>query len=260
MLGGQVSLSMDFSQTKTGYVSLSRGYKAGGFNLGFVPPDRLEFRPEYLWNYEVGFKQNAFDGRLYTDTSVFYSRRRNVQVRTGDQLDPSDPNSFVFFTDNASAGYNYGLESSLRWQLSASWDAGASLGLLRTRYLDYKQGDVDLPDREQAHAPKHQAALNLGWHNARGWMARAELSELGSFYFEVPPADQRSNSYTLTNVQVGYESTRWSAYLWGRNVFDKVYAVRGFFFGNEPPNFPDKLYIQRGDPRTVGVTFHYSFR
>jgi hypothetical protein len=39
-----------------------------------------------------------------------------------------------------------------------------------------------------------------------------------------------------------------------------VYAVRGFFFGNEPPDFADKLYIQRGDPRQVGVTFHYSFR
>jgi outer membrane receptor protein involved in Fe transport len=64
----------------------------------------------------------------------------------------------------------------------------------------------------------------------------------------------------LTNLQFGYEAARWSAYLWGRNIFNEVYAVRGFFFGNEPPDFPETRYIQRGDPRQVGVTFHYSFR
>ena len=112
MVGGQLTLSFDISKASTAYASVSRGYKAGGFNLGDVPQDRLQFRPEFLWNYEMGVKQSWMDGRLYADTSVFYSRRRDVQVRTGDQLDPSDPTTFVFFTDNASAGYNYGLEAS----------------------------------------------------------------------------------------------------------------------------------------------------
>ncbi|MEP7243779.1 MAG: TonB-dependent receptor [Gammaproteobacteria bacterium] len=260
MLGGQVSLSFDKSSTSTVYGSISRGYKAGGFNLGRVPADRLEFQPEFLLSYEMGVKQNWFGGRLYADTAVFYSRRRNVQVRTGDQLDRTDPNSFVFFTDNASAGYNTGLESSLRWQIDAQWDVNASLGLLRTRYLDYDQGDLVLPDREQAHAPSYQAALGAGWHHPSGWTARAQVTALDSFYFDVPPNDTRSNSYVLTNMQFGYETARWSAFLWGRNLFNEVYAVRGFNFGNEPPDFPNKLYIQRGDPRQIGVTFHYSFR
>jgi iron complex outermembrane recepter protein len=64
----------------------------------------------------------------------------------------------------------------------------------------------------------------------------------------------------LTNLQVGYETARWSAYLWGRNVFNEVYAVRGFFFNNVPGGSTEQLYIQRGDPRQIGVTFHYSFR
>jgi outer membrane receptor protein involved in Fe transport len=225
-----------------------------------VPQDRLQFEPEYLWNYEVGVKQTALDGRLYADTSLFYSRRRNMQVRTGDQLDQNDPNSFIFFTDNASAGYNYGLESSLRWQLNERWDVSGSLGLLRTQYLDYVQGEVSVPDRDQAHAPRYQAALGVGWRHPRGWNARVQATALDSFYFDVPPNDTRSNAYVLTNLQAGYEGERWSAYLWGRNVFNRVYAVRGFFFGNEPPDFPDKLYTQRGDPRQIGVTFHYSFR
>jgi outer membrane receptor protein involved in Fe transport len=260
MLGGQVSLSFDLTSATTAYTSLSRGYKAGGFNLGAVPQDRLQFRPEYLWNYEVGVKRSSADRRFYTDVTAFYSRRRDVQVRTGDQLDPSDPNSYVFFTDNASRGYNYGLETSLRWQITERWDVNASAGLLRTRYQDYDQGGMMLPDREQAHAPNYQAALGAGRHHPGGWVARAEVSALDNFYFDVPPNNSRSGAYVLTNLQFGYETERWSATLWGRNVFNETYAVRGFYFGNEPPNFENKLYIQRGDPRQVGVTFHYSFR
>jgi hypothetical protein len=37
------------------------------------------------------------------------------------------------------------------------------------------------------------------------------------------------------------------------------YAQRGFFFGNEPPDFPEKLYLQQSDPRQVGLTLSYRF-
>ena len=260
MIGGQMSLSLDKWQHVTPYVSVSRGYKAGGFNLGTVPMDRLEFAPEYLWNFEVGAKQSWLDGRLYADTSVFYSSRRNVQVRTGDQLVKGDPSSYVFFTDNASSGYNAGAELSLRWQVTERWDIGASLGSLDTKYHNYDPGTGVVPDREQAHAPRYQRELNAGWHHPAGWMARLDVSQLGAFYFDVPPNDTRSNAYTLTNLKLGYETARWSGYVWGRNLFNQTYAVRGFLFANDPANPVDQLYIQRGDPRTVGVTFNYSFR
>jgi outer membrane receptor protein involved in Fe transport len=225
-----------------------------------VPQDRLRFRPEYLWNYETGLKYAAPDHRLYADVSVFYSKRRDVQVRTGEQLDPSDPNSYVFFTDNASSGYNYGVESSLRWDLTDQWQVDGSLGLLRTRYQDYDQGGSMLPDREQPHAPKYQAALNASWHHPTGWNARVGLTALDKFYFDVPPNDTQSHAYVLTNVQFGYETPRWSALLWSRNVFNREYAIRGFYFNNQPGTVDEKLFIQRGDPRTFGVSFHYSFR
>jgi len=61
------------------------------------------------------------------------------------------------------------------------------------------------------------------------------------------------------NGRVGYETDRWSVQLWARNLFDRRYAVRGFYFGNEPPNFPDTLYTRAGDPRQLGVTFDMNF-
>ena len=91
-------------------------------------------------------------------------------------------------------------------------------------------------------------------------MARADFSAVDAFYFDVPPNDSRSSAYSLVNLKAGYETDRWSAFLWARNVFDEVYALRGFFFANDPADPTEKLYIQRGDPRRVGVTFTYSFR
>ncbi len=51
------------------------------------------------------------------------------------------------------------------------------------------------------------------------------------------------------NSHCARERRRWSAYL-GRNLLDKRYPVKGFFFGDVPPDFNNDVYIQLGDPRT----------
>jgi iron complex outermembrane receptor protein len=35
--------------------------------------------------------------------------------------------------------------------------------------------------------------------------------------------------------------------------------VRGFYFGNEPPDFPAALYTRLGDPRHYGITVKYGW-
>ena len=42
-------------------------------------------------------------------------------------------------------------------------------------------------------------------------------------------------------------------------MLDEDYAVRGFYFGNEPPDFTPQLYTRNGDPRHVGLTLRYRF-
>jgi outer membrane receptor protein involved in Fe transport len=61
------------------------------------------------------------------------------------------------------------------------------------------------------------------------------------------------------NLKLGYERERWGVHAWMRNAFDQRYAVRGFFFSNEPPDWPDKLYTQQGEPRTIGLTLDVQF-
>jgi outer membrane receptor protein involved in Fe transport len=117
-----------------------------------------------------------------------------------------------------------------------------------------------VPSRENAHAPSYTAALNTTWRGGNGFMARVDLTAKDSFYFDVPTDhSMKSKAHSLVNLKLGFERARWSVHGWVRNVFDEDYAVRGFFFANEPPDWNNELYIQRGDPRQFGVTAAVSF-
>jgi iron complex outermembrane receptor protein len=259
MSGGHLSLRFDVAEEHVAYATVARGYKNGGFNIGAaVEPHRREYAPEYLWNFETGLKSRFAEGRVESDLALFYMRRRSQQVETSFQLDPGDPLSFVFYTDNAAAGENSGVEATIAWQLMESWTIDGALGLLKARYIDYVRGDRVLTGREQAHAPSYQYAFGLTWQHPFGWMARADVTGRDAFYFS-PSHDQRARVATLLNLRAGIERERWSAFVWGLNVTDEYYSQLGFFFGNEPPEFADKRYTQAGDPRQWGATIMVRF-
>jgi iron complex outermembrane recepter protein len=258
--GGHASLDTEIAAGQHVYALISRGYKAGGFNLGpGLPASQLQFGPESDLNVEVGHKAQLDDGRLRIDTSLFYMERRAEQLITGEQLVPNNPDTFIFYTGNAKSGYNYGLESTLAWQATSRLEVGGSLGLLQTLYRGFVQNGLVLPDRALPHAPDWQAALNATWRDPRGPYARIDITGMAAFYYDLPPNDTRSNPYGLVNGKLGWETARYDVYLWGRNLLNKDYTVRGFYFGDEPPDFPYKLYTQLGEPRNWGVHFTVRF-
>jgi iron complex outermembrane recepter protein len=257
MVGGQVSLQGPLGASSFWYATAARGYKAGGFNIGqFVPDERRQFTPEYLWNAEAGVRISTADAKWQGDVALFHMWREDQQVAASFQLDPGDPLSYVFFTDNAAKGRNYGLEASIAWQPFDRLGFGATLGLLRSEYVGYQYGDRNLSGREQAHAPGYQYSLSAQWGDGEGWLARADLSGVDAFYFDTSH-DQRSSPYTVLNLRAGYSRGPWSLEGWVRNVANEEYAVRGFYFGLEPPDFADKLYVQRGDGRLAGITLQW---
>ncbi len=254
MWGGHVSIDYALSRGEHVYALVSRGYKAGGFNLSQgLPANELSFGPESLLNYEIGHKLETANGRLQTDTSLFYMRRYSPQLKTGTQLVANDPNTFVFYTGNARSGYSYGLESSVRARATRTLTLGAALGWLQTQYSGFVQNGVVLPARALPHAPDWQAAVNATWRDPRGPYLRIDVTGMGGFYYDLPPNPTRSRPYGLANIKLGWSNARYDVNLWVRNLLDKNYTVRGFYFGDQPPNFPNTLYTQLGDPRTWGV-------
>ena len=260
MAGGSLSLRYEHSQTKRAYLTLSRGYKAGGFNIGsFVPADKRDFDSEILHSIELGFKAENADRTVGGDVALFYMRRNDQQVQTGEQLEPGNPGSFVLYTDNAARGENYGVEGTLRWRPAPQLLLDVRAAMLETRYLGYRIGERDLDGREQAHAPQFQYDVGLEYSDARGWFTRVDFAGLDDFYFDVSH-DERAPARVLTHLKGGYSGKHWRAEVWVRNLFDRYYSQRGFYFGNEPPEYTPTRYVQAGDSRHVGVTVAYSFR
>jgi outer membrane receptor protein involved in Fe transport len=256
--GGELSISHDFSGDVTGFATLSRGYKAGGFNLGAVPENWRYFDAEAMWTVETGIKSMLSDGALQLDAAVFYSWREDQQVRASFQLVPNDPASFGFATVNIDGGETYGAEADLRWRLADEFEMYASMGLLYGGFPNSVPEFPWLENRDQAHASRYTLATGIVWRNASGFFARLDATARDAFYFDVSH-NQESESYGLLHARVGFESDNWAVHFWGRNLTDRNYAVRGFYFGNEPPDFPPTLYTRLGDPRQFGATIERRF-
>lgn len=259
MWGGHAGVVFEQSARRQWYLTASRGYKAGGFNIGAsVPQARREFASESLWSLEAGTTWRAADDRSSWRGALFYMGREDQQVASSEQLVPGDPLSYVFYTDNAARGRNYGIEASGTWQVASALRLEATLGLLETEYLDYRVREVDLDGREQSHAPQYQYSLSAEYRHARDYVARVDLQGVDDFYFAADHSE-RAAAHTLVHLKLGYEAERWSAYAWARNLFDERYAQRGFYFGNEPPDFANERYVHWADRRQVGVTVTFNF-
>jgi outer membrane receptor protein involved in Fe transport len=264
--GGHASLTEQFDAGQSLYATLARGYKSGGFNLSQgLMPDQLTFNPESDVNLEVGYKATLPDHRLNFSADVFYLWRHDAQIITSYQGNPDNPDAFTYYTTNAQSGRNYGLESEIEWRATEKVTVGADVGLLEARFADLAvlQSATNLStmlvSRDLPNAPHWQAAVSATYRDPRGAFARVEATGMGGYYFDLPPNETTSNAYGLVNGKMGWETARWSAYLSGRNLLNKRYPVRGFDFGDVPPDFPTEVYIQLGDPRTwvaaVSVNF-----
>jgi iron complex outermembrane receptor protein len=258
--GGHASIDYALGGAQHLYALLSRGYKAGGFNLsqGLTPAEKL-FSPESDLNFELGDKIQLAGGKLRSDWAIFYMERHSLQLLTGTQLVADNPDTFVYYTGNASSGFNTGLESSLEWQATRQLELGASAGLLQTQYRGFVQNGVTLPDRALPHAPAWQGAVHGEWLTPKGLFGRVDVTGMAGFFYDMPPNWTRSSAYGLVNGKFGWKDSSREIALWIRNALNKDYTVRGFYFGDEPPDFPNKLYTQFGDPRNVGVQLTLSF-
>jgi outer membrane receptor protein involved in Fe transport len=262
MIGGNLSWARSTGDGEHVYATIARGYKGGGFNIGSgILSEQREFGPESLWSAETGLKFARSDSALQLQADVFYMLRENMQVYLSEQLQQNNPLNYVFYTQNASKGENYGLESEVSYRIDSRWQISGSGSLLRTRYMDVSGlfSALDLDGRAQPFAPSYKVSAAVEYHHPTGLFARLDASAIASFYYYTSDA-QASKAYNLENVRVGYQHGSWTVSAWVRNLFDARYAQNGFYFGLIPPNFPNQSFLQLGDPRQVGITVNYQLR
>jgi iron complex outermembrane receptor protein len=274
--GGKLALEYDWNENTMLYSSVSRGYRGNGINASILASIEATDEPaiiaglnrvrtfdeETLINYELGLKTSLLANSLQTRLALFYMDRDDQQVR-GSFLIPQagGATSFVDYTSNAAEGENYGAEIEIDWLASDALQLWANLGLLDTEFDDYVNvfGE-DLSGRSQAQAPEYQYSVGGRYNFLGGVFLRLEVEGKDEFYFS-DRHDEKSDSYDLVNASLGIERDNWNLVLWGRNLGDQDYYVRGFgSFGNDPrKGYITEPYYQFGEPRMYGVSASYSF-
>ncbi len=265
--GGKLGIEYELNANHMSHASISRGYKAGGVNAdGTLPQYLLDFGTEYLWNFELGMNSAWLDDALATRISLFYAKRTDQQVNSSIvTLNSGGSSNFTDYIGNAAKGKNYGLEAELDWEISTNWRLRTSLGLLKAVFDEYDDpqslaNGLDLTGRDQAQAPSYQYAIGVEYLINSNITAGFNVEGKDGFYFS-DRHNARASAYDLLNANVAYTQGNWTATLWGRNLLDKDYDVRGFgSFGNNPGNgYAVETYTQKGEPRVVGITVAYDY-
>lgn len=258
LVGGKLTFEHDLTDRHLVFVSATRGYKGGGINIDArisPPADPLTYDTEYLWNYEAGLRGSGFDRRLTGEVTAFLLERRDAQVRDSAGFG----GSYRFFTANARAARVYGLEASGALALTRTWSLHGSLARMESRLEAFTLANGNRGGgRRLANTPRYGYSLGARYRAEAGFFGQAELNGRATQY-DSNNQNEARRAYAVLNASVGYAWGGWTFTLWGRNLLDRRYENRVFFFGNEEPDYLEKRYESRADPRQVGVTAAYRF-
>jgi len=115
--------AITFRQTNdlTWYFQAAKGYRVGGPNVTAGNEASLaSYRPDSLWNYELGNKVRLLDGRLDINTSVYDIEWSNIQVQL------FTPQGFTYIGNGGKARI-YGLEEEITLRATQWLELGGTV-------------------------------------------------------------------------------------------------------------------------------------
>ena len=272
------------------YIYAAEGYHPAGVNQNpYLDMEDKTYDDEIYIDLTTGI-------RWYTDniklsTSLFYLEHDGHIFETSEQLDPSNPNAFAFFKQNADSGYEYGSETSGEFKLNDRFSMGLSLGLLSGEIEfgdhaehgdehgeddhdedhdeDHDDHDEDHDDHDEheghaehgqkAHAPNWNYSLTFNYNFTEDSSLMVEIAGKDAFVFDSMHDEYESEPYHLLNAYYSQTFNKVKLGFYAKNILDESYADRGFIFGLEPPQYSEKLYTSFGPPREIGMSLTYSF-
>ena len=242
------------------FTSLSKGYKPGGINQHpTISNSKRFYETEYNLNTEIGYK--VYKDRFSYALTIFNIQRKNQQVQHAVQS-ANNPIAYSYFTANATSGYNYGLELDTKYLLTKALALNMSLGLLESMVDSYIVDGVSYGDRASSNAPKYTYNFSGEYTFLNQTKINIEYTGKDSFYIS-NDSDQIIKGYGLLNASVNYKYKNTSISIWGKNLSDKRYGVKAFYFGLGPDSLveenAERYYVQWGDPVEYGATIQFKF-
>ena len=263
MNGYKFSGKYEMNNKTNFFATFSKGFKAGGVNQQpFLALINRPFGPEFLYNYEIGLKNKT--SKTDTRFTAFLGLRKNQQVSISSQQEDGNPNSFLFYIDNATSGENNGFEFENTFKIFKKLNLSTSIGYLNTHIAEftYQISENDSISkgggREAAMSP-NTASLGLSFKPRIDILINFNVSYKGEYYFS-DSFNEKSAEYSILNFSIGKKFNNFKLTFWGNNILNEKYATRGFYFGLIPPDYPEQLFKSYGDPRQLGIKIDYLFK
>jgi outer membrane receptor protein involved in Fe transport len=259
------------------YTSVSRGYRAGGYNFQLfsdvlqgeletlaktpqtqskdatVDAGLISYKPEYSWNYEAGARMAFFQHRLQAEVSLFYIDSRDQQIT---QFVPSGLGRVM---KNAGHSQSYGAELSLKGSIN-NFSATVNYGYTHATFLQYSDSvgtgnqrlSVDYRGKYIPFAPQHTLSVGAEYvfMFRHSWLdcltINAQYTGLGKVYF-TESNDAVQDFYGLLDASVTVEKNKFSVTAWSKNMTNATYNL--FYFNGINGN----SFAQQGLPLQFGI-------
>lgn len=245
---------LDYHLTKQAstYATVTRGFKAGGFNA-YAPPGSEEYGTEHTWDYELGVKSTWLDNRLSANLGVFYIDWQDIQVN---QPNPATPGAYYIANDGKAT--SKGIEFELAARPLDGLDLFGGLGLTDARFgSGSTDGGVDVSDNRLQYAPEFTANAGVQYSyalcQAATAYARAEVVSYGDYEYNSQNTASQG-AYALANFRLGVRGSRWFAEGWIKNAFDRDYIPLAFAY-----NSASGMIGENGTPMTCGIRAGVNF-
>jgi iron complex outermembrane receptor protein len=162
---------------------------------------------------------------------------------------------------NAGRARSYGSEVEIHANLSSEWSANVTGAYTNAEINDPEPQLGIAPGTPVLNIPKYTASAALMYarpiNNKLNFTARAAVSYTGSLtdeaftYVQLP-------SYTLLDARLGILADRWTVYLTGTNLTNKIAELTA---NNTVITFnsPDFTRITTNQPRTIGINANTKF-
>lgn len=264
----KLSISYNFGQSEMSnlFVSVAKGYKAGGFNtqmfsdvlqqklmskMGvgtmYEVEDIVSYKPEQSWNYEFGVHHTVLENRITADLSLFYIDCKDQQLT----VFPDGTTTGRMMT-NAGKTRSFGVELASKINLLNNWTLNLSYGYTNAKFREYDNGKENFAGKYLPYVPQHTifAESTYEININTSWLSKirvsANVNAVGKIYWE------ESNHiyqpfYALLGGSIVFEGKHYSLDLWGQNLTDTKFTT--FYFVSMKNEF-----LQRGKPLRIGAT------
>jgi iron complex outermembrane recepter protein len=238
----RANLQYQWTERIMSYVQFATGFKGGGISpRPFNAAQAVDFDPEELDSYEIGFKSDLFDRRMRLNASVFFSDYTDLQLTLAScpQFGAGLPCAVVA---NAGDAEVKGAELELVLVPIDRLAIDASASVLDFEYtrINPDAGGPTRPTGPQfgmrpAYVPETKWSVGLQYEiplgNFGSLTPRVDVSHQGELFTNgANAATNLIESYTLSNARLTWRSSdnSWESSLEVTNLTDEYYFLTRF--------------------------------